>query len=127
MSIPLPITSPEARKFFKELLQAQYLSRFIKFPPQYLLAPGPLPPRPGGEPQPQPSHMLRESVQQSLIGELFIHALAEITPETNRLSIINDIKKEQLDREVVEELIGEFENGIQALKKELTAIKKCQS
>lgn len=125
----LPLTSPpvyrltpEGRKFLKDLLEAQYLSRFIKFPPLKL----PVPPRPtfNGEPEPQTNIPIEESFQSSLIGELLIHAMGNPTSQPNKMSIINEIKKEKLDVEVVQGLIGELESGVKMLKEELSAIKK---
>ncbi len=128
MPIPLPVIDPfthqltsAARKYLKELLQAQYLSRFIKYPPLYFPVPESFPP----EPEPQPNISLQQSIQQSVVGELLIHALTDPTPQPGRLSIVNDIKKEKLDMEVIEELITQFEGGITILKKELTSIRKC--
>ena len=122
---PTPLTNPpvyrltpEGRKYLKDLLESQYLSRFINFPPLRL----PVPPRPtfNEEPEPETNIPLEDALQRSLLGELLIHALGD--PQPSKISIVNEIKKEKLDVEVVKKMLGEFGAGMEILKEELATL-----
>jgi len=111
------------RKFFIDLLEAQYLSKFIK---QLKLI---NPPFTIPEPRPDPGPELNLSVdiRDILLGDLLIHALGQPVPETNRPLYVNQIKESGLHIEVIEELITQFEDGTKALEEELKYFKKMES
>jgi len=114
-----------AKEFFKDLLEAQYLAKLIRnFPPVS-------PPAPidsslfKGDPSPQPNISSTIENQNLLIGELLSSALANANPEAKRLSIVDKIKKDNLQIDVLEELITQFENGSKSLKSELAVLREC--
>ncbi len=111
------------RKFFKDLLEAQYLSKFIK---QLKLRNPPFT-IPGPKPDPGPELNLSVDIRDALLGDLLIHALGQPVPETNRPLYLNQIKESGLHIEVIKELIIQFEDGAKALKEELKYLKKMES
>ncbi len=118
------------RGFFKELLEAQYLAKFIKR--QKLLDQHRLPSIPVPDPGPfigssdlQPSLL---DPRDALLGDLLINALGDPEPQPNRPLYINQIRESGLHGEVIKELITQFEDGTKALKGELEILennKKC--
>jgi hypothetical protein len=114
----------QTKKFFRDLLEAQYLAKFIKFPP--FAVPGVRPdPPPFAEALSPHSDIASMIANQNLIvGELLINAIGDPDPAPNRPSIIDMIKKEKIHIEVVERLIRQFETGVKALKLELEVFKK---
>lgn len=115
------------KDFFKELLEAQYLAKFIKrlklrtpLPPLPFPDPGPF----GGEPQPQPS--LSIDARDTLLGDLLVNALGDPNPQPNRPLYINQIRESGIHIEVVKELATQFEDGAKALREELKILEKTE-
>lgn len=101
----------EARAFFRELLEAMYLARFIS-PPK------PFPPLPGpffGDLSPQPSVSAVIGHQNVLISELLVNALRDPTPTP----MIESLQQSGIQREVAKTLLGRFSLAVKALEKEI--------
>lgn len=123
----------EAKRFFKDILEAQYLGIFIRRQRLLDKFPLPRPPRPDfesikrrGDPDPQPN--LPTDIRSALLGDLLINALGDPNPEPSKPLYINQIRESGLHTEVIKELITQFENGTRALKDELEILnnkKKC--
>lgn len=118
------------RDFFKELLEAQYLAKFINriklvtpLPPLPFPGPGPF----EGEPQPQPSmSSLSIDARDVLLGDLLINALGDPSPQLNRPLYINKIRESGIHMEVVKDLLSQFEDGAKALREELELLEKME-
>lgn len=121
--------SEECRKtkqFFTELLEAIYISKYIKHRP--VRFPVPLPdPSPEVGPQPEPPGLPSIVASQNiLIGELLVHALSHSNQQPSSPSLIDEIRKSGVQLEVVRSLIKQFETATQALKKEVIALESCK-
>ena len=113
---PLSPSCERTKKFFRDLLEAMYLSRVlpnirIPLPP----LPGPDPSPLAGDPSPQPSIVALFENQQYLIGELLMNALRDPTPTP----MINDIKKSGLQLEVAKGLQQRFKSAVKIMDKEI--------
>ena len=124
-------TSPDseeckaAKRFFRDLLEATYLARFIRYPPIRLTVPPPDPSPFELNPRPQPPTISSTIANQNfLIGELLAHALGDPNPQPNRPSLIGEIKESGVQLEVVNDLIKRFESAAEALRKEAKIIKE---
>ena len=100
----------KAKRFFRELLEAMYLARYLPRLP----IPRPLPDPPPffRDPSPQPS---TNPFQHVLTAELLVHALKDPTPTP----MLAALKESKLQYEVVNDLIQQFELAIKGLKQEL--------
>ena len=111
------------RRFFSDLLEAQYLSKLLNSPkfhrPFPLPDPGPF----SNDPTPQPYISTLFENQGNLLGELLMHALDPV-PETNMPSLIKEIKDSGVQLEVVRDLIQKFEKSITILKEEAEKLEK---
>ncbi len=112
------------RENLRRMLQEIYLAKILRFvPPIPLPDPGPF--HSEAQPQHQPSIATELANQNLLIGELLSHALGDPNPQPNISSIVNEIRKDNLHIEVLEELIQKIESGTKSLKSELETLKKC--
>ncbi len=120
------------RENLRRMLQEIYLAKLLRFVPPIIVPPHPGPDpapflgEPQPQPQPQPSIASELANQNLLIGELLSHALGDPTPQPNISSIVNEIRKDNLHIEVIEELIQKIESGVKSLKSELEVLKKCK-
>jgi len=116
-----------SEKFFRDLLEAAYLARFIKHPSIRLPVPLPDPSPFEGGPQPEPPTISSIIANQNfLIGELLAHALSNPNPQPSSPSLIGDIKRSGVQLEVVNDLIKQFETATEALKEEAEILGSCK-
>ena len=116
------------RENLRRMLQDIYLAKLLRFVPPIVLPPeaGPDPVPFLGEPEPQTNITSELANQKLIIGELLSHALGDQNPQPNISSIVNEIRKDNLHIEVLEELIQKIEVGAKSLKSELEVLKKCK-
>ncbi len=119
---PNSIECKRTTKFFRDLLEAQYLARFLNrpvFPPPFS------PPDLGGvaaDPSPQPSIAATIESQNNLLSELLMNAL-DPTPQTNMPTLVREIQSSGIQLEVVKSLLQQFETAIVVLKEEEKRLK----
>lgn len=106
------------REFFKELLEAVYLAKFLQRPPRFV---PPLDLPFGSEPQPQPNSPATLDSQGLLLGELLIHTLNS-SPKVSSSSIIGEIRESGVQAEVLQDLISRLETATKLLKSELSEL-----
>jgi hypothetical protein len=113
------------REFFKQLLEAVYLAKFLQRPPRFV---PPLDSPLGSEPQPQPSEPQPQpnspailDSQRLLLGELLIHTLNS-SPNVSSSSIIGEIRESGVQAEVLQDLISRLETATKLLKSELSGL-----
>lgn len=109
------------RDLFKQLLEAQYLAKFLR----QLRFRSPIPPLPIPDPgqfELQPS--LSIDARDVLLGDLIVSALGDPHPQPSRPLFINQIRESGLHIEVIKDLIVQFEDGVKALREELETFEK---
>lgn len=121
--------TPQGVLFFRELLEIQYLSKFLRqiqlrTPVPEGIGPGPSPgPNPGpfqGNPNLQTS--LAGDFRDVVLGDLIINSLSDPNPQQGNLSYINQIRDSGLQIEVVKDLLAQFEQGADDLRAELSLL-----
>lgn len=100
----------ESKKFFRDLLEAMYLARYLP----RLRIPRPLPdPSPFfNDPSPQPS---LDAFHHVVSAELLVHALKDPTPTP----MLQALKESNVQYEVAKDLLQQFELASKHLKQEL--------
>ena len=103
---------PRNRTLFLDLLEGQYLSRFLKNWDK--LRNGPLPDlKPFPEPDPPPF------LNETLAGDLLVRALGDPDAQPSKGSIIDQIREEKLHVEVLKDLLAQLQDGVAIVKADL--------
>ena len=103
---------PRNRTLFLDLLEGQYLSRFLKNWDK--LRNGPLPDlQPFPEPDPPPF------LNETLAGDLLVRALGDPDAQPSKGSIIDQIREEKLHVEVLKDLLAQLQDGVAIVKADL--------
>ena len=118
----IDLTDPGVRDFFRDLLEAQYLAKFLRlidieeknprfrFPPRV-------------QPDPPPFELApRFSIPMSdlLLGDLLVTALGDPDPAPSRPVLVDQIRRSGLHQEVVKDLGQQLRAGAEALEAEAT-------
>ena len=100
----------ESKRFFRDLLQAMYIARYL--PKLPIPRPIPDPPPFLRDPTPQPS---LEAFHNVVTAELLVHALQDPTPTP----MLKAIKESNLQYDVAKDLLQQFELATKGRKEEL--------